>query len=238
MSWLREQSLVTFRRHHPDWEVYIGSPEPPARPLPAGVQWLPDDVTRDGLPPAARSDWWRYHVLAKLGGFYADTDVLFTRNVEPLFDGDYDAWLTLDGGTYYPGAKWTYQGPALGKRPSGVSIGVLAAHPARGDARFFLRAADWCEWTHDATDYQSHGTRLLVAHWEELAAGSRLGSIPFRAFYRGSSAPDVRAIWQPGRIEPREYGVHWYGGSPESRPYEWVRCADDLPESAVRRALS
>lgn len=235
LPWLREQSLVTFRRHHPDWEVFLGSPEAPVRPLPAGVEWLPDDVTTSDLPPATRSDWWRYHVLGKLGGLYADTDVLFLKNLEPLFSGDYDTWLTLDGGTEYPGAPWTYQGPALGKRRSGVSIGLLAARPG---SQFFLRAADWCSWTRESSDYQSHGTRLLVAHWEELTPGSRLGSIPFRAFYRGSSGYQVRGLWtESGAFQAREYGLHWYGGSPESLPFQGAQSVDDLPDCWVRQAI-
>lgn len=211
----------------------LGSPE--QRTTPEGVEWLPDDVTNADLPPAARSDWWRWHVLGKLGGFYADTDVLFVRNVEPLFSGDFDAWLTLDGGTEYHGAPYVYQGPALGKRRSGVSIGVAAAQPG---SQFFLRAADWCAWTKDR-DYQALGTRLLVAHWNELMVGVRMGPIPYRAFYRGSSDDHVRGLWSDAAsgISPHEYGVHWYGGSRESAAHARATCAEDLPRCLVREAL-
>ena len=236
LPWLRAQSMVTFQRHHPEWRVVLGSPED--RDTPPGVALERDDVTRADLPPAARSDWWRWHVLGTRGGFYADTDVLFVRSVEPLLTGAHDAWITTDGGTptkQATGWRWTYKdGKRVSKQPGGprLSIGVLAA-PV-GGSHMFSRARALAAGMAAGDDYQSHGTGLLAEHWLALSRGVSVGPLPFDCFYRGWSDEDVRALWSPGPVKPHEIGVHWYGGSVESRPHEGAQSVEDLPDSVVR----
>lgn len=202
--------------------------------LPAWVEVERDYVTDPRLEPAQRSDVWRYHVL-RGGGFYADTDVLFLRSVEPLLTGDHDAWITQDGGTGYKGAgKAVERAPGGGKRfrQHGLSIGVLAAK--RG-SEFFCRAYELARHVSPSPDYQSHGTVLLAKHWDELRAGLSLGAIPFAEFYGGSSNADVEALWRPGQL-PDRTGLHWYGGSPASTGAA-ATSLEGLAHSVIREAL-
>lgn len=233
LPWLREQALVSFVQHNPNWDVVLGSPE--TRSVPAGVRLVRDCVSDPRLAPAARSDVWRYHVLAQHGGFYADTDVIFLQSVEPLFEEKKDAWITSDMGTPIP--QYGYYRGENGRWISkvGISIGVLAA---KKGSVFFTQAAQIASEAPVTPDYQSHGTRLLVAHWRELARRSSFGAIPSDAFYRGSSAHQVKPLWtESGGFRLKEYGLHWYGGSAESLPYQGARSIDDLPDCWVKQAL-
>lgn len=225
LPWLREQGLVSFVRHHPGWDVVLASPED--RPVPEGVRLVRDDVTDPRLPPAARSDAWRWHVLAMSGGLYADTDVLFLRSVEPIFSADTEAWLTQDTGT--PLVK-KHRGPRF-------SIGVVASQPG---AAFFRRLDELARCEPASEDYQSHGTSLIVRHWASLPR-ERLANLPGRAFYRGAVPESIAALWQPcGDVVfgPHEFGLHWYGGSRRSERAAVARSDDELPDCLVRRALA
>ena len=239
LPWLREQALVSFRRHHPDWEVVLGSPE--RRPVPAGVRLELDTETDPALPPAARSDAWRWGVLAARGGVYADTDVVFVRPLDDLLSGDHDAWITQDFGTEVPAAGYTVGCDSPGglrhRIPRvRVSIGVLAA---RAGSQFFARLAAAARGLGPTGDYQGHGTSLVAANWKTATEGLSLGNLPGRAFYGGWSHHQVRALWaQDAAPGLGEHGVHWYGGSPESAPFAGAQGIGDLPPCRVRRAIS
>jgi hypothetical protein len=233
LPWLRAQSMATFATRHPEWRVVLGSPD--LDEAPAGVDLECDEVTDERLPWAARSDVWRWNVLQR-GGVYADTDVLFLRSLEPLLEGDHDAWITQDGGHAIPGGKrgWRVVNGRKSMVIDGLSIGVLAA---RRRSTFFARAHGLAAGVRASPDYQSHGTSLLTRHWRALSAGLSLGALPFRLFYSGSSAEDVRTLWKPGSPNPDAYALHWYGGSPESAPFLKVESAESLPDCPARRAL-
>lgn len=233
MPWLREQSLVSFRKHHPDYQVILGSPE--NRQVPPGVTLARDRVTSSSLPAAARSDLWRYRMLAEHGGVYADTDVIFVRRVDQLFqDAAKDAWITQDLGTGVPGTGRMRLERGISWRTR-LSIGVLAARPG---SRFFTTAAAIAAVTPSSHDYQSHGTKLLARNWSALN-GPSVGQIPASAFYRhGSNEDYVRDLWhRPDDVRPHEYGIHWYGGSRATEIFLEARSVADLPDCVVRRAI-
>ncbi len=236
LSWLRRQSIISFQRFHPEWTVMLGSPEANDGHsgrlcAPPGVQVVADLVSDARLAPAARSDVWRWSVLATRGGLYADTDVVFFRSVEPLLQGENDAWITLDMGTPIWPSFQTRKSKAIGN----VSIGVLASVPG---SVFFTRLLNLARAKCPEDDYQSHGTRLIAPHWEEISASVEIGRLPARSFYRGSSNHQVQPLWtESGKFSPHEYGVHWYGGSVVSAPYEHVKSVAELPQCWVRKAL-
>ena len=242
LPWLRLQALESFHRLHPDWEVVLGSPD--EQDLPVWARLERDSVTDPKLPPAARSDVWRYWALAERGGLYADTDVVFLRSVEGRLFGEtgVDAWITTDMGTGVPcfGAKRVR--PAGARRACleynfRISIGLLGA--PKGSA-FFQRALQLSSRLGPSGDYQSCGTSLLAACWPEVAEGQVVANLPSAALYRsGSSAKDVKELWGRGPqvIGPREVALHWYGGSPESLPFVKASHLEDLPDCLVRRAI-
>lgn len=225
--------MATFARHHPGWRLVLGSPD--LERAPDGVELERDTVTSSALPPAARSDVWRWWALQR-GGWWSDCDVLYLRSVEPLLVGDHDAWVTTDGGTRFAGARKWWEPSPFGKRLhwEGLSIGAIGT---RDGSEFAIRALKVAT-AGRGTGYQAHGTEALAAEWPSLSRGLSLGPLPFRFFYFGSSAPQVRALWLPAAWpHPEAFGLHWYGGSPESRPFLGAKSVDDLPACAVRRCL-
>ncbi len=233
LPWLREQALISFQRCHPTWEVVLGVTEPHSAPL--GVRVVLDDISNPALPAAARSDVWRWYVLSKYGGVYADTDVIFIHSIEPLFQEERDAWLTFDMGTpiWHCGRMRGTDGRVRAK--VNISIGVLAA--ASGSV-FFNSLYTVSRTEARSENYQSHGTCLIAKHWNTISRGVQFGGIPSEAFYRGSSRNQVRPLWtETGKFSEEEIGLHWYGGSEESKPFLNVKSAAELPECWVRKAL-
>jgi inositol phosphorylceramide mannosyltransferase catalytic subunit len=76
----------TWRRHHPGWEYRFYDDEACRRIVGEGFpELLP---LYDGCPHAVqRADIFRYLVVAREGGLYADMDMECLRNVEPLLEG-------------------------------------------------------------------------------------------------------------------------------------------------------
>lgn len=69
MSWLRQQSIETFKKLNPTWTISIlGGHEIP----------IPGDST---LERVMRSDWARYRALREDGGVYFDTDIVFCKPI-------------------------------------------------------------------------------------------------------------------------------------------------------------
>jgi len=236
LPWLCAQSMETFRRHHPGWEIVLGSPD--LETAPHGVRLERDTVTDPRLPPQSRADVWRWHALQG-GGWWSDMDVLYARNVEPLLSGKCDAWVTTDGGHALPGAKGVPFLDPVSKQKKwlrpGLSIGAIGCRQGSELARRCFAAASVAS---PSDDYQSHGTSLLTAQWRGLTAGLILGALPFRVFFTGASQSDVQPLWAEGaKLASEAYGVHWYGGSPESTRFVGAQSVDELPDCPVRQAI-
>jgi hypothetical protein len=227
LPWLREQALITFKKHHPTWKVTLWSPED--REVPPGVELGRDTITDIYLPPAARSDVFRYYLLHTYGGVYADTDIIFLKNLEPMLDHTCDAMLTMDIGT-----------PIRVHSITKVSIGVLAA---KQGSVFFRRMFDLAFGkpgeVREGDIYQTHGTNLIVKYWESLRDGVSLTNIPARYFYgHGSSKRFVERLWNSHTEDfPEAYGIHYYAGSYESKPFIDARSQEELPDCIIRDAL-
>jgi hypothetical protein len=77
MTWLRAQSVASFRALNPGWDVQVIDGH--------GLPIAPDSH----LSIVHRSDMARYAELHQRGGFYFDTDIVFTQPVP-------DEWLRHD----------------------------------------------------------------------------------------------------------------------------------------------
>ncbi|NJD18747.1 MAG: hypothetical protein FIA95_05625 [Gemmatimonadetes bacterium] len=76
----------SWRRHHPGWEYRFYDDGACRRVVEEGFPSLL--VLYDACPHAVqRADIFRYLVVARDGGLYADMDVECLRNVEPLLEG-------------------------------------------------------------------------------------------------------------------------------------------------------
>jgi len=69
MSWLRQQSIETFKKLNPDWTICI-----------IGGYGLPI-IGDSTLERVVRSDWARYRELHEAGGVYFDTDIVFCKPI-------------------------------------------------------------------------------------------------------------------------------------------------------------
>lgn len=86
MSWLREQSIESFKMLNPDWEVDV---------VGAGADYPPGEGFRIDV---LRSDYVRYTSLVDGGGVYFDTDIIFVRPIpEKWLDADLFAPLDNSG---------------------------------------------------------------------------------------------------------------------------------------------
>ena len=228
-NWLRLQTVQTFLRLNPDWDVTVYYPEEPearenwhtgeqgtakgvclweelkslcgANLVALGPEWgLPA-----GLSEVHRSDLLRYEVLARDGGVYMDTDIVWLR---PM------ARLALEGGvapkevTAVVCRQSTH--PAM---PPHHHIGLLAGAPGgefsggvRDAARRHLERAA-------PVRYQELGRELL----DRLRLPARgLGNLPKHAVYPVRAKELAGTLARPGwrwrRRMENSLGVHWYGG--------------------------
>jgi len=76
-SWLREQSMTTFRLLNPTWQIEV-----------IDGSGLPIEGD-DRLSRVLRSDWARYRAIFERGGVYFDTDIVFWKPIP-------DEWLSSD----------------------------------------------------------------------------------------------------------------------------------------------
>lgn len=76
----------TWRRHHSDWEYRFYDDDACRRVV---ETWFPELLPLyDCCPhPIQRADIFRYLVVAREGGVYADMDMECLRNVDPLLEG-------------------------------------------------------------------------------------------------------------------------------------------------------
>jgi len=108
MSWLRLQTLDTFTRLHPNWELIRLKPE--------GDPSLPLDT---------RSDLARWLWLAgSAGGWFMDTDIIWLRPIpEDLQEAE--TALTIDSGTAGPNGRHFAMGVAGGDWASRLLLQIV-----------------------------------------------------------------------------------------------------------------
>lgn len=86
MPWLRQRAVDTFKKHNPDWQVWVvGTPE---------------DIRSHGLSYAHEADWTWWRLLHLHGGFLVASDAI---SIAPIPDEYLDADLAAQtrGGNVY-----------------------------------------------------------------------------------------------------------------------------------------
>ena len=219
MSWLRLQTLDTFTRLHPAWELVR---------IPALTE-----KRFAGLPLDTRSDIARWRWLAENGGWFMDTDLVWLGPL-PEIDDDAEAVMTIDSGTRGP------EGRAF-------AMGVVgAALPQWSDLGEGFAAAV-CKHATAATasDHQSAGTKAICRAWQEEPT-NYITNLPGRLLYPfGHAQRDLDKAWDP-EVELPEglIGLHWSGGHASSRAAEasvtpeWMRGHRAPVAQALRRAYA
>ncbi len=194
MSWLRSQSLRTFRKQNPDWKVRLVGPHP--------------DVEAIDFPilPAQKGDWTRWRLLSEFGGFGFDSDIVFLK---PIPDEwlDADLCIQLDGGL-------VHQIAAVGAVP-GNDLMIRSAewcqlHVAPDQdyqifgTRLMHRLVGRPKTVHDyGRVFDIPRDALCFYNWHD--------DVPIMWTKEGP----VKNPFPPNAI-----GVHWYGGHKTSQLHE------------------
>lgn len=196
MNWLRLQSIRTFRKHNPDWDIrVIGTP---------------DNIRRYGLEYAHEADWTWWRKLHDEGGFLVASDVI---SIAPMRD----EWLDGDLCAQVRGGD-VYQFAALGAAPGNELM--RRAEEACASVAPRLQGAKGDVYQAMGVNLLR---RITCGEIERFA--DRLVDLPEEAFCFYDWAGDPFELWtESGPEKPLPagaVGVHWYGGHVASRAREW-----------------
>lgn len=213
MSWLRKQSLETFRLCNPGWEVVV-----------INGDGLP--IKKDGLLSIVhRSDWARYRELHFNGGFYFDTDMVFHKPMPQAF---VDAELVLP----IPEKE-------RGRVGNIATLGCQPGEPFFADA---CQVCENTHKSARFLNYQAFGVVALKGALS-LLAGRDVTWITDDLFVPIPWDQTERLWNKhSGGMIPISLGVHWFGGDHLSRSVEeiadeaWLAESDCLVAKTIRRA--
>jgi len=230
MTWLRSQTLHTFTRLNPEWEVTLYVDPFPwggevwnsqnivqdfmlqhenTGVIPDGVkivEWQPKAKTilpMEKITPSQRSNLFKWELLSN-GGFYSDMDVVFVKPLNSMLnylDG-YDTGMSENENTF--------------------SIGFMFS---KGKNRFFADILDAAINRQSISDYQAFGVKSVwsVVHDLNPADGTyhehRIFRIPWDWFYFLDYTKIDKIFNDNVPVPDVAYGIHWYAGSPISQEY-------------------
>lgn len=215
LSWLRYLTVVSFKRHNPDWDIKVYYPAVPSeigswgsgehRVAYEGGDWfeklseyaelIPLDMKdihfSNSLPEVHKSDVFRLWALYTMGGVYSDFDILYFKPI-PSPAG---RWFCLHPDGHY-------------------AIGLLAARPNDPLYKKLLVASR----RETGNKYQSYGSTL----WQKVTDGHEPAgwNIP-KSFVYCCDWQHAASLFTSHPPVPGEaIGLHWYGGSVDSGQWE------------------
>lgn len=209
-SWLRMQTIWTWARLHPGWEVrlQLGGP--------AGSQH----------EAAQQADLHRWTVLHEVGGWWSDLDVIYWRSPLDLIGGAARCtlWATYDGNVDQP---WSIG--LLAAKPAGPVTAELArrARAAQGHEDYQAAGSSLLRdlvgkgppaelgiglIPHDALYPRPAISRMMAAIWEETPG---------------------RCAWEAWP----SHGLHWYAGAERAQELERTVTPEYDKPTILRRAL-
>jgi hypothetical protein len=195
MPWLRRKSVETFKKHHPDWQVWqVGTPY---------------DIREKGLDYAKEADWTWWRLLREHGGFLIASDVVSVGRIpEAWHDADLCAQTTGNGDVY--------QFAALGCVPGNGLVEDAHALCGREWEEVKQQKGD---------TYQAFGVNLLRRVTQgDIYRFGKVYEMPRDAYCFYDWDRDPWDLWTeqgPSRPLPAHaLGVHWYGGHEKSKEME------------------
>ena len=191
MPWLRAQSVRTFRKYNPTWDLrVIGTPA---------------DIAEKGLEYAQEADWTWWRMLHDHGGFLVASDVISLRPIP-------DEWRYADLCVQTRGGN-VFQFAALGAaKDNGL---MQCAEEACEGLAPIVASKNRNVYQALGVNLLSN---LTCDHIEQFGS---IYEMPESAFCFYDWAADVNSMWTvegPTKYLPDDaIGVHWYGGHDESR---------------------
>lgn len=195
MPWLRRKSVETFRKHHPDWQVWQ-----------IGTAW---DIREKGLSYAHEADWTWWRVLLEHGGFLVASDVISLGRIP-------DEWHDADICAQTTGRGDVYQFAALGCAPGNGLVEDANALCERDWGKVKDSGGD---------TYQAFGVDLLRRVTQgDIYRFGKVYEMPRDAYCFYDWDQDPYWLWTkegPSKpLPPHALGVHWYGGHEKSKEME------------------
>ncbi len=225
MSWLRYMTLYSFRKLHPDWDIYLYvyqteknksktwiTPEVQDFFMYKGedyiskVKKLGIIIIKEYVPliknatPSQQSNFFKWWVLGNVGGVYSDMDILYFKNINGLYTdiikNDRDTALTYN--KYY-------------------SIGFMMASK---NNEVFKAIYDNTVKIFMSKYYQGAGVIPLSKKWpryydlEKAFPEYQFYNIPMDSFYYldSNNLPKIFKETNFDALKNISLGLHWYAG--------------------------
>ena len=223
LSYLRLLSIHSFHKLNPEWDIKIYVPSSLSKKITWGTKEqsgkytgedyllksnynvIPFDFTAIGIsndtPEVYKSDLLRYYLLYKYGGFFSDTDIIYFKPMEVPEDCDtivcYHRHFSIG---------------LVGSCKENIIYGTLL-HLGRQDLD-------------SKRNYQAVGTKLFrnltLPKLIELYPELKFHNLPMDVVYPVLS-DKLEKIFENNKnytFPDESIGLHWFGGSPESRVWE------------------
>jgi glycosyltransferase involved in cell wall biosynthesis len=260
-SWMRYMTLYSFRKMNPDWEMIIYKSNNSNRHKTwdsfekqdfskniknnyfnklheLNIKILPVEFPEDIKPIIKdislihESDLFRYYELYTNGGIYCDTDVLFFRPIDDL----YNTLIENNHNTIFAQSKW-------------VTIGFLGSvknnelYKDLFDFGIYNYKNKIKTEKYDINSYQSMGAELIYkkfnkSNWKKGSIDSDVLTeiikiYPYLNIYNLPDSIIYHYDWEtPKIVYSNPYGIdtfdldsigyHWFGGSDESNKYSEI----------------
>ena len=228
MSFLRFATIKSFAEMNPDWDIRIYRPNTYCSKKTWTTKEHKFDIDikedyynkidkemwnnvsfnefgfNDDTPEVIKSDFFRYYILHKYGGMWADMDIVFFKPMDFLFgmSGNEPSTYVCYNGRYY-------------------SIGVLLSSMNNPLFKLLHNKSIDMNIKKKTTEYQSIGSSLWGNVFKDFDDISRIDNvkkiynIPMDIFYAYDSTK-INMIFQSNDMSlfsDRSIGLHWYGGS-------------------------
>lgn len=230
MSYLQHLSVVSFKKHNPNWEVVLHMPKTRTDILPTwvtveqthrytGKDYLEKtkdlctlhyiDFEKHGthkLHEVQKSDFIRWKILYEQGGVWSDMDILYIKPIDELLKQEFCSTICYDGMHHLIGFYVTEPGQE-------IYNDIFKEAKERIKAPF-------------STDYQFIGSRMVKSL---LVGDARVYGYPgvlnlsMSVVYPYSPEDsDIQELFfgAEDKIQGDTIGIHWYNGNPIAKKYQ------------------
>lgn len=248
VSFLRYQTVYSFRKCNPDWEIKLYYPVEKYRGNNTWNTWehknkyigpnymeslLNLDINKvqvdfqsiglkSDMPEVFKSDLFRWYILGKEGGLWSDFDILYFKPMDCLE-------LNKDSNRELNAVL------CMNPKTKLNSIGFLMGSP---NNRFFIETFESAKVRLNCQSYQSAGSNVLdrysldaiVARYPEL----NIANLSLKAVYpMNPSQNSISLIFKQSSLEyltENTVGIHWYGGHPDAGVFENSLTQDNIAQ--------
>lgn len=254
MSWLRYMTLFSFRKHHPDWEMFLYVNDSNHNEKP----WNKDNHKQDffnykgedyfeqvklldikvinwecskeilDMPPSHKSNLFKWEIMQKVGGVYSDMDIIYLRSIDGLLSD----FISQNGDVGITYIKY-------------FSIGFLMSSGNNNEV--FKTLYETAVKEYMPNSYQGAGVMPMYNRWKGY--GDMKKEFPKKSFYNipeslfyylgFSSSKELFLVDCFDEVNDFSLGVHWYAGGEDAQHFNNILNRDNyqIYDSTITRAL-